>query len=72
MDFEAVGGFDENLISGEDLDFAGRYDAYIVTSCRKLDAFGDWCVVRNPLLIWRLARGKHRRTADTFYYDFQR
>jgi glycosyltransferase involved in cell wall biosynthesis len=87
MDFEAVGGFDENLISGEDLDFARRLkaygkkvdrpfstlnDAYIVTSCRKLDAFGDWCVVRNPLLIWRLARGKHRRTADTFYYDFQR
>jgi glycosyltransferase involved in cell wall biosynthesis len=86
-DFQAIGGFDESLISGEDVDFARRLrahgkctrrpfstlkDAYIVTSCRKFDAFGDWCVVRNPLLIWRILRGKHRPTADAFYYDFGR
>ena len=86
-DFEAIGGFNENLLSAEDVDFARRLkaygksvhrpfstlrDAYIFTSCRKFDAFGDWCVVTNPLLVWRLLRGKSRRTADTFYYDFER
>ncbi len=86
-DFEAIGGFNENLISGEDVDFARRLKAYgkqvqrpfstlraahIVTSCRKFDAFGDWCVVTNPLLVWRLLRGRNRREADAFYYDFER
>jgi glycosyltransferase involved in cell wall biosynthesis len=56
-DFEAVGGFDETLNFGEDVDFAKRLRAYgrkrrlryatlrrahIVTSCRKFDRFGDW------------------------------
>ena len=86
-DFEAIGGFNETLVSGEDIDFArrlkayGKYmrrpfstlrDAHIVTSCRKFDAYGDWCVVRNPLLIWRLFTGRNRRAADSFYYDFKR
>ena len=86
-DFEAIGGFNEDLVSGEDVDFARRLKAYgksvqrpfstlrgayIVTSCRKFDAFGDWCVVRNPLLVWRLLRGKNQRAADAFYYDFER
>src|SRR6202011_636274 len=58
-DFESIGGFDENLVSAEDIDFAKRLKAYgkrvqrpfstlrgayIVTSCRKFDVFGDWCV----------------------------
>jgi glycosyltransferase involved in cell wall biosynthesis len=86
-DFEAIGGFNETLVSGEDVDFALRLKAYgkavrrpfrtlrgeyIVTSCRKFDAYGDWCAVRNPLLLWRLLRGNDRRTADAFYYDFER
>jgi hypothetical protein len=55
-DFEAIGGFNANLVSGEDVDFAKRLKAYgkrvgrpfstlsgahIVSSCRKFDAFGD-------------------------------
>jgi glycosyltransferase involved in cell wall biosynthesis len=86
-DFEAIGGFNENLVSGEDVDFARRLkaygktvqrpfstlrEAYIVTSCRKFDVFGDWYVIRNPLLLWRLLRGKNQRAADIFYYDFER
>jgi glycosyltransferase involved in cell wall biosynthesis len=86
-DFEAIGGFDENLVSGEDVDFAMRLKAYgkaaqrpfstlrgayIVTSCRKFDAYGDWCAVRNPLQMWRLLRGRNQRAADAFYYDFER
>ena len=56
-DFDAIGGFDENLLVAEDLDFARRLRAHgrrtrrrfivlrtapIVSSCRKFDRFGDW------------------------------
>lgn len=56
-DFEAIGGFDEGLLVGEDLDFARRLRAHgratgrrftmlrsapVVASCRKFDRFGDW------------------------------
>ncbi len=56
-DFDAIGGFNEKVIVGEDLDFAFRLKAYgkktgrkfgtiwrhgITTSCRKFDRFGDW------------------------------
>ena len=86
-DFEAIGGFNEDLPSGEDLDFARRLKAYgkrvrrpfstlrgahIVTSCRKLDMFGEWFVVRNPRLIWQILKGKSQRAADLFYYDVER
>lgn len=86
-DFEAIGGFDEDLVSAEDLDFARRLKAYgkkagrpfstlrgahIVTSCRKLDLFGDWFVLRHPLFIWRIFSGKSQRAADVLYYDVER
>jgi glycosyltransferase involved in cell wall biosynthesis len=86
-DFEIIGGFNEDLVSGEDIDFARRLKAYgkskqrpistlrgayIVTSCRKFDVFGDWCVIRNPLFIWRLLKGRSQTDADAFYYDFKR
>jgi len=86
-DFEAIGGFNESLFSGEDLDFARRLKAhgkrvkrpfrtllraYIRTSCRKLDEFGDWYIVRHPVLSRRLLNGKSQRDADWFYYDFKR
>ena len=56
-DFEAIGGFDESLLLGEDLDFARRLRAHgrktdrrftnirtapVVASCRKFDRYGDW------------------------------
>jgi glycosyltransferase involved in cell wall biosynthesis len=56
-DFEAIRGFDERLLLGEDLDFARRLRAHgrrtgrrfttvrrapIVASTRKFDRFGDW------------------------------
>jgi glycosyltransferase involved in cell wall biosynthesis len=85
-DFHAVGGFNEELVSGEDIDFAKRLKAYgkaagrpfttlrgghIVTSCRKFDAYGDWCGVTHPVLFWRLLHGRHRPAADEFFYDFE-
>jgi len=86
-DFEAIGGFNENLVSGEDVDFARRLkahgrktgrtfstlrDAHIVTSCRKFDRFGDWLVMKRPLMVWRILRGRSQSTADAFYYEIER
>ncbi len=56
-DFDAVGGFDESLLVGEDVDFARRLKARgratgrrfatlrsvpLTASCRKFDRYGDW------------------------------
>ena len=86
-DFQAIGGFDENFVAAEDVDFARRLKAYgkkvgrpfstlrgahIVTSCRKFDQFGDWCLVRNPGLVRRLVGGKCQKSADLIYYDVER
>ena len=83
-DFEAVGGFDETLVSLEDMDFAVRLNklgvstgkkygtlkkSHIVTSSRKFDMFGDWYLIRNCGLTKRIFTGRDREAADTFYYD---
>ena len=85
--FDALGGFDESLLSGEDLDFGIRLKRYgkerglrygtlwrdgITTSCRKFDQFGDWYLFRNPQLVRSLIKGKDRSAADGFYYDIDR
>lgn len=59
--FDAVGGFDERLPMGEDLDFGKRLRAWgaersldyrrltgapLLTSARKFDAYGDWSFFR--------------------------
>lgn len=90
-DFEAVGGFDERLLIAEDLDFARRLRqlgasrglrlgrlprAFIVTSCRKFDHFGDWFFFKSLLFRGRQLRrelqGKDRTFADLFFYEFKR
>lgn len=86
-DFEAIGGFDETLVSGEDLDLAVRLRAFgrtrhqrfatlvsehAVTSTRKFDDFGDWYLLRNPRLVGQLLQGKSQAAADHFYYDTAR
>ena len=85
--FDEIGGFDESLVSLEDLDFARRLKAYgkskgqrygtirrngITTSCRKFDKFGDWYLFNNPRLVRELFTGSNQRAADHFYYDDQR
>lgn len=85
--FEAIGGFDESLVSAEDLDFALRLKAWgvacgrrygtirrhgIATSCRKFDTFGDWYLFLNPGLVKAIFTGRNRRAADHFYYDVER
>jgi len=86
-DFETVGGFNEALVSAEDLDFAKRLKAYgkrkgkrfktitrahIITSCRKFDTFGDWYLFKNPGLVWKIIRGDNQKAADLFYYHTDR
>lgn len=83
-DFEAIGGFEESLVSLEDLDFAARLNklgvgrgqkygtlkkSYIITSSRKFDEFGDWYLIKNRKMTKRIFTGKDREAADKFYYD---
>ncbi len=83
-DFIASGGFDESLVSLEDMDFAKRLKkygsrkgkkygtltrSYVLTSARKFDAFGDWYLIKNRNLTKRIFTGKDREAADQFYYD---
>ena len=86
-EFEAIGGFNEALVSAEDIYFAKRLKAYgknkgqrfktisrahIITSCRKFDTFGDWYLFKNPGLVWKIMQGRNRKAADLFYYDTER
>ncbi len=83
-DFEEIGGFDEKLVSLEDMDFARRLKklgdkkgkkygtlrrSYLTTSARKFDEFGDWYLIKNRKLTKRIFTGKDRAAADSFYYD---
>jgi len=84
-DFEAIGGFDENLACVEDVDFGKRLKKYgrdhkkrygtirkahIITSCRKFDQFGDWYFVKNPRVVYRIFK-RDPKQADRFYYDMR-
>lgn len=83
-DFLAIQGFDESLVSLEDMDFAVRLKKYgktmrkkygtlkksfLVTSSRKFDEFGDWYLIKNRKLTKQIFTGKNREAADQFYYD---
>ena len=85
--FDKIGGFNEDLASVEDLDFALRLRALgarhgqkygtirrsgIRTSCRKFDTFGDWYLFLNPGLVRKIFTGTDRVAADLFYYDTKR
>ena len=86
-DFEVIHGFDESLVSAEDIDFARQLKLYgktlgkrfktitkahIMTSCRKFDMFGDWYVARNPRLARKILQGKDAKAANGFFYDVPR
>ncbi len=82
-DFDAIGGFDESLISVQDLDFTQRLKAYgrnndkrlitikrayITTSSRKFDEFGDWHMLKDLRSTLKLLAGRDREAADRYYY----
>ena len=85
--FDAIGGFDETMVSVEDVDFAVRLKAHghcrgqrygtiwrngIMTSCRKFDQFGDWYLFRNPRLVKAIFGGRNRGAVEHFWYDVGR
>lgn len=82
-DFDAIGGFNESLVSVQDLDFARRLKihgrksgkqlmtikrAHIKTSSRKFDEFGDWHMLKDARSTLKLLKGQDRETADRYYY----
>lgn len=81
--FRAIGGFDEGLVSLEDMDFAKRLKALgdrygrkygtlrsrLMTSARKFDQFGDWYLLQDYQMTKAIFTGKDREAADRFYYD---
>jgi len=86
-DFEKIGGFNDEFVSIEDLDFAQRLKAYgeeqnrwfgtlweepLVTSCRKFDQFGDWYLFRQPRFVWEIFKGTNREVADKNWYEVGR
>ena len=85
-DFEAIGGFDETLVSLEDLNFAVRLNrlgvgrglkygtlkrSYVTTSSRKFDELGDWYLIKNRDITKRIFTGRDRAAADEFYYNMR-
>jgi len=83
--FEEIGGFNEQLVSAEDIDFGRRLRRYgirsslsyahlwkngITTSCRKFDRFGDWYFLLRPGLVIKLLRGTSQTKANQVWYDF--
>ena len=84
-DFEAIGGFNEDLLIGEDLDFAQRLKAYgkkhkrcfislgkvnIGTSMRKLDKFGDWYLFTSMLSLMRNMKALKRGNYKARHLNF--
>ena len=81
--FRIIGGFDESLVSLEDMDFARRLKALgttygrkygtlrskLLTSARKFDQFGDWYLLKNYKLTKAIFTGKDREAANQYYYD---
>ncbi|MBN2311702.1 MAG: glycosyltransferase [Candidatus Hydrogenedentes bacterium] len=80
--FNELGGFDERLYAVEDIDFANRMRAlgkrrglryknllraYVTTSTRKFDEFGDWFVLRHPIRVWKAFRNDREVAHDLWY-----
>lgn len=80
--FREVGGFNEKLLANEDMEFALRLKRFgkaqgrkfsnlktagVVLSARKFDEYGDWAVLRHPILFVR-AFMNHPETAYELWY----
>lgn len=86
-DFEAVGGYDETLLFGEDVQLLfdlkrrgkrnGRRLTRIrpvkaIASMRKFDRWGDWhYFTMMPRVVWELARSKNNRSQLGWKYWYQ-
>lgn len=82
--FDAIGGFNPDFVTIEDVDFAVRLKKYgatlqkpwgtiwsapLTTSCRKFDQYGDWHLVRDRAFLKRAFDGTDRQVANEYWYD---
>ena len=82
--FEAIGGFNPEFVTIEDVDFAVRLRDYglkqekkwgtvwtapLTTSCRKFDQYGDWHLVRDRDFLKRAFYGTDEKVANEYWYD---
>jgi len=80
--FEEIGGFDESRLANEDMEFALRLRRYgkahglkfsnltksgVVLSARKFDEYGDWAVVRHPILFAKAFLNNPEVTYELWY-----
>ncbi|MGN4125341.1 glycosyltransferase [Lysinibacillus sphaericus] len=84
-DFQAIQGFNENMLMAEDADFAKRLKKWgkkngkkygtikngMITSCRRFDKHGDWALLKRPKMILAYLKGNDRKSADEAYYEDQ-
>lgn len=88
--FDSIGGFDESKLIGEDIDFYKRLvtygrsigkrhvkvkKAFLTTSCRKFDEFGDWYFLKiysNPVQVTKAVNGEDKKFLDKYWYDVKR
>lgn len=89
-DFDAIGGFNEKLFIAEDIDLASRLkkygkknnkkfkhlkSAFIVTSCRKFDKFGDWHWFKFMIFSFKdVIKGfkGDKKFANKYFYHFKK
>lgn len=80
--FEKIGGFDESRLANEDMEFALRLRRHgktqglkfsnltksgVVLSARKFDEYGDWAVVRHPILFAKAFLNNPEVTYELWY-----
>lgn len=80
--FREVGGFDEKRLANEDMEFALRLKRFgkarglkfsnlttagVVLSARKFDEYGDWAVVRHPILFAKAFLNHPEVTYELWY-----
>jgi glycosyltransferase involved in cell wall biosynthesis len=84
-DYQAINGFNENMLMAEDADFAKRLKEWgkkngkkygtikngMITSCRRFDHYGDWMLLKRPDMILAYIKGTNQKAADEAYYDDQ-
>ncbi|MBS2967491.1 glycosyltransferase [Metabacillus sp. KIGAM252] len=84
-DFEAINGFNEDILMLEDCDFAKRLFVWglknkkffgtipfaMTTSSRKFDKYGDWMFIKRPELICAYLKETDRKHADELYYEYE-
>jgi hypothetical protein len=49
------------------LRYKALWKGKVVTSARKMDEFGDWVLVKRPLIVWRAAMNDRKTAHDLWY-----